>query len=115
MILKLLTLKDEASVRNYGLSPAEIIGKSVNDLGAQGYYRPVIAPLVLIDDYTAREYAKIPRPGDLAGQVFFYFNKLIIKRFSQSLENYKKYYIIINKISLYYELINIVYVIFRVF
>lgn len=43
---------NEACERNYGLSPSEIIGRTVNDLGAQGYYRPVIAPLVFKEKKT---------------------------------------------------------------
>lgn len=37
---------NEACERNYGLKPSEIIGKTVHYLEAQGYYHPVITPVV---------------------------------------------------------------------
>lgn len=37
---------NEACERNYGLKPSEMIGKDISELGAQGYYSPVIAPMV---------------------------------------------------------------------
>lgn len=43
---------NDASKRNYGLSPFEIIGKSVRDLYSQGYYAPLIAPLVMEEKKT---------------------------------------------------------------
>ena len=44
---------NEASVRNYGLNPEEIIGKTIYDLQKDGYYYPLIAPVVLQSKKTA--------------------------------------------------------------
>lgn len=41
-----------ACERNYGLSQSDIIGMTVNDLGAKGYYRPIIAPIVFKEKKT---------------------------------------------------------------
>lgn len=38
---------NEASVGNYGLNPEEIVGKTIYDLQKEGYYYPLIAPVVL--------------------------------------------------------------------
>lgn len=38
---------NDASVRNYGLNPDEIIGKTIYELQKDGYYYPLIAPVVL--------------------------------------------------------------------
>ncbi len=38
---------NEPSVRNYGLAPDEIIGKTIYDLQKDGYYYPLVAPVVL--------------------------------------------------------------------
>lgn len=44
---------NEASVRNYGLNPEEIVGKTIYDLQKNGYYYPLIAPVVLQGKRTA--------------------------------------------------------------
>jgi len=44
---------NEASVRNYGLNPEEIVGKTIFDLQKNGYYYPLIAPMVLQGKRTA--------------------------------------------------------------
>ncbi|MEL7568867.1 MAG: sigma 54-interacting transcriptional regulator [Dehalobacterium sp.] len=44
---------NEASVRNYGLNPEEIVGKTIFDLQKSGYYYPLIAPVVLQGKRTA--------------------------------------------------------------
>jgi len=37
---------NEACIRHYGLNPNEIIGKTVYELTSEGYYSPVLAPVV---------------------------------------------------------------------
>jgi PAS domain S-box-containing protein len=44
---------NEASVQNYGLKPEEIIGKTIYELQKDGYYYPLIAPVVLQGKKTA--------------------------------------------------------------
>lgn len=44
---------NEASVNNYGLNPEEIVGKTIYDLQKDGYYYPLIAPVVLQSKKTA--------------------------------------------------------------
>ncbi len=37
---------NEACFKNYGLNPTEVIGKTVYELTSEGYYSPVLAPVV---------------------------------------------------------------------
>lgn len=66
---------NEASERNYGLCPSEMIGRTVNDLGAQGYYRPVIAPLVFKEKKTVTLEQETNRGVKLAVTVKPIFDK----------------------------------------
>lgn len=43
---------NKACERNYGLCPSDIIGRSINELASQGYYKPVIAPIVFKEKKT---------------------------------------------------------------
>lgn len=42
-----VTYVNDACERHYGLKPSEVIGKTVHYLESQGYYSPVLAPVVL--------------------------------------------------------------------